>query len=124
MQRRQRVVVVGSGFGGLSLIRKLRRVPVDITLADKRNYHLFQPLLYQVSTAALSPSEIAYPARSIFRNARNVTVLLDEAVGVDLDGRRLLLRDSQPLDYDILVLATGVEYNYFGHPEWRDIAPA
>ena len=124
MQRRQRVVVVGSGFGGLSLILKLHRVPVDITLVDRRNYHLFQPLLYQVATAALSSTEIAHPTRSIFRNARNVTVLLDEAVGVDLDARKLLLRDNQPLDYDVLVLATGVEYNYFGHPEWRDIAPS
>lgn len=124
MQRRQRVVIVGSGFGGLSLILKLQRVPVDITLVDRRNYHLFQPLLYQVATAALSSTEIAYPTRSIFRNARNVTVLLDEAVGVDLDARKLLLRDNQPLGYDVLVLATGVEYDYFGHPEWRDIAPS
>lgn len=124
IQRRQRVVVVGCGFGGLSLILKLRHAPVDITLVDKRNYHLFQPLLYQVATAALSAAEVAHPARSIFRNARNVTVLLDEAVGVEPDARKLLLRGSQPLDYDVLVLATGVEYNYFGHPEWRDIAPS
>jgi NADH:ubiquinone reductase (H+-translocating) len=124
MQRRQRVVVVGSGFGGLSLMLKLQSAPVDITLVDRRNYHLFQPLLYQVATAALSSTEIAHPTRSIFRNARNVTVLLDEAVGVDLGARKLLLRDNQPLEYDVLVLATGVEYDYFGHPEWRHVAPS
>jgi len=124
MQRRQRVVVVGGGFGGLSLIGKLRRAPVDIVLVDRRNYHLFQPLLYQVATAALAAPEIAQPIRAMLRNAGNVTVLLDEAVGVDPKARKLVLRDNQALDYDLLVLATGVEYDYFAHPDWRALAPS
>ena len=124
MQKRPRVVVVGGGFGGLSLIEKLHRAPFDITLVDRRNYHLFQPLLYQVATAALSATEIAEPIRSILRSAGNTTVLLDEVVGVNPGTRTLLLRDNKPLEYDFLVLATGVEYDYFGHPEWREFAPS
>lgn len=124
MQTKPRVVVVGGGFGGLTLIRKLRRAPVDIILVDRRNHHLFQPLLYQVATAALAGTEIAQPTRSILRDAPNVTVLLDEAIGVQPDHRRLLLRDNKVLAYDVLVVATGVEYDYFGHPEWRRFAPS
>src|SRR5579875_3502547 len=124
MAQKPRVVVVGGGFGGLSLIQGLRRAPVDIVLVDRRNHHLFQPLLYQVATAALSPAEIAQPIRAILRGVPNVTVLLDEAVGVDAVSRRLLLRDGEALEYDFLVLATGVEYDYFGHPGWREVAPS
>ena len=123
MQKKPRVVVVGGGFGGLSLVQKLRRAAVDIILVDRRNHHLFQPLLYQVATAALSGSEIAQPTRSILRNAANVTVLLNQVVGVQPEQRVLMLSEQQTLAYDMLVVATGVEYDYFGHPEWRAFAP-
>ncbi|HZA93788.1 MAG TPA: NAD(P)/FAD-dependent oxidoreductase [Gemmatimonadales bacterium] len=120
----QRVVVVGGGFAGLTLIQHLRHAPVNIVLIDRCNHHVFQPLLYQVATAALSPDEIAEPTRSILRNARNVTVRLDEAVGVDTARRQLLLREGGSLAYDYLVLATGVEYDYFGHDGWSTFAPS
>ena len=113
--RRQSVVVVGGGFAGLNLIQHLRDAPVNIVLVDRCNHHLFQPLLYQVATAALAPTEIAEPTRSILRNARNVTVRLDEAIGVEPARRQILLRAGGSLAYDYLVLATGVEYDYFGH---------
>src|SRR6185437_15616009 len=122
--RRPRVVVVGCGFGGLTLIRHLRHAPVDIVLIDRCNHHVFQPLLYQVATAALSPGEIAEPSRSILRRARNVTVMLDEMIGIDRAHREVLLREGAPLAYDYLVLATGVEYDYFGHDEWAEFAPS
>src|SRR3954451_5005538 len=111
----QTVVVVGGGFGGLTLIQHLRIVQVNIILIDRCNHHGFHPLLYQAATAAPSPYEIAEPTRSILRNARNVTVRLDEAIGVDPARRQLLLREGGRLGYDYLVLATGVEYDYFGH---------
>jgi NADH:ubiquinone reductase (H+-translocating) len=120
----QRVVIVGGGFAGLTLIMHLRDAPVDIVLIDRCNHHLFQPLLYQVATAALAPDEIAEPTRSIFRNARNVTVTLDEAIGVDSARRQVLLREGGSLAYDYLVLATGVEYDYFGHDTWTTFAPS
>ncbi|HEY8288048.1 MAG TPA: NAD(P)/FAD-dependent oxidoreductase, partial [Acetobacteraceae bacterium] len=121
--QRPNVVVVGGGFAGLTLIHQLRGAPVNIVLVDRCNHHVFQPLLYQVATAALSPAEIAEPTRSILRNARNVTVMLDEAIGVDRANRRLLLREGRGLPYDYLVLATGVEYDYFGHDDWAAFAP-
>ena len=120
----QRVVIVGGGFAGLTLIMHLRDAPVDIVLIDRCNHHLFQPLLYQVATAALAPDEIAEPTRSIFRNARNVTVTLDEAIEVDSARRQVLLREGGSLAYDYLVLATGVEYDYFGHDTWTTFAPS
>ena len=120
----QTVVVVGGGFAGLTLIQHLRHAPVNIVLIDRCNHHVFQPLLYQVATAALSPDEIAEPTRSILRNARNVTVRLDEAIGVDPARRQLLLREGGSLGYDYLVLATGVEYDYFGHDTWTAFAPS
>jgi NADH dehydrogenase len=122
--QRQRVVIVGGGFAGLTLIQHLRHTPVDIVLIDRCNHHLFQPLLYQVATAALAPDEIAQPTRSILRNERNVTVRLDEAVGVDPARRQVLLRQGGSLAYDYLVLATGVEYDYFGHDTWATFAPS
>jgi NADH dehydrogenase len=123
-----RVVVVGGGFGGLQAVHKLRRAPVEVTLVDRRNFHLFQPLTYQVATGALSPGEIAYPLRSIFKRHRNVHVLLAEASGFDLGARRVLLRgvDGLPtppsLDYDTLIVAGGSRYSYFGHDDWRATA--
>ncbi|MGE0714676.1 MAG: NAD(P)/FAD-dependent oxidoreductase [Alphaproteobacteria bacterium] len=119
---RLRVVVVGAGFGGLSATKALASAPVDVTLVDRRNHHLFQPLLYQVATAGLSPSEIAQPIRAIVRRQRNVRVLLGEVTGIDADGRAVLL-GRRRIPYDRLVLATGARHAYFGHDEWEPHAP-
>ena len=117
-----RVVIVGGGFGGLYAARALRRAPVQVTVVDRRNHHVFQPLLYQVAMAALSPGDIASPIRWILRRQKNVEVLLAEATGVDLAGHRLLLKDGE-LGYDYLIVATGATHAYFGHDEWRRVAP-
>jgi NADH dehydrogenase len=125
------VVIVGGGFGGLAAARKLARAPVRITLIDRHNYHLFQPLLYQVATAALSPGDIASPIRWILRRQQNVRVLLADARSVDVSRRTVVLdagpqdrsADSDELPYDYLILATGATHAYFGHPEWADRAP-
>jgi NADH dehydrogenase len=123
------VVVVGGGFGGLQAALHLARLPVDVTLIDRRNFHLFQPLAYQVATGALSPAEIAYPLRRIFRRRANVRVLLAEVTDVDLDARLVRLREvagERPLGavpYDMLIVATGAQYNYFGNDRWRMPAP-
>jgi NADH:ubiquinone reductase (H+-translocating) len=116
------VVVVGGGFGGLYAARALRRAPVRVTLVDRRNHHLFQPLLYQVAMAALSPGDIASPIRWILRRQRNVDVRLAEALAVDVAGQRLLLDDGV-LTYDFLIVATGATHAYFGRDEWRAVAP-
>lgn len=116
------VVVVGAGFGGLNAVRALARAAVRVTLVDRRNHHLFQPLLYQVATAALSPADIAYPVRAIFRRQRNASVLLADAAGIDRAGRTLLLSDGR-LPYDWLVIATGASHAYFGHDAWERNAP-
>ena len=116
-----RVVIVGGGFGGLYAARALASAPVRITLIDRRNYHLFRPMLYQVATGLLSADEIAAPLRSILTR-RNVEVLLDDVIGVDAQARRVHLRHHDP-PYDFLILATGIQYNYFGHDEWQQIAP-
>jgi NADH dehydrogenase len=116
------VVIVGGGFGGLYAARRLARHPVRVTVVDRRNHHLFQPLLYQVATAGLSPADIASPLRSVLRDARNVAVLLAEAERVDLTGRRILLEDGE-LAYDVLILATGASHSYFGHDDWELLAP-
>jgi NADH dehydrogenase len=122
MPSRPHVVIVGGGFGGLYAAKGLLRAPVDITLVDRENHHLFQPLLYEVATAALSPADIAAPIRSIFAGKRQVEVLLGEAVGVDLDERRLRLSDGA-VPYDSLIVATGVTHSYFGHDAWAVHAP-
>ena len=116
------VVIVGGGFGGLYAARELARYPVRVTLVDRHNYHLFQPLLYQVATATLSPGEIAEPIRAILRKHRNVRVLLAEATSVDLANRRVVLADGE-LRYDYLILAPGAGHSYFGHEEWAPLAP-
>jgi NADH dehydrogenase len=116
------VVILGGGFGGLYAAFGLRRAPVRVTLVDRRNHHLFQPLLYQVATAALSPGDIAQPIRHVLRDATNVSVVLAEATAVDVAGRRLLLADGE-IAYDYLVLAAGASHAYFGHEEWRAHAP-
>lgn len=117
-----RVVIVGGGFGGLYAAKALARAPVRVTLVDKRNHHLFQPLLYQVAAAALNPSDIAVPLRAVLRRQKNLTVILAEATGVDLAGRRLLLADGA-LPYDFLILATGATHSYFGNDGWARHAP-
>ena len=121
---RPRVVIVGAGFAGINAAKGLRRAPVDITLVDRRNFHLFQPLLYQVATAALNPSDIAYPIRSVFRRQRNITdILLALVTDVDVDQRSVTLDDGASLPYDYLVLATGATHSYFGNDQWSDTAP-
>jgi NADH dehydrogenase len=119
-----RVVIVGGGFGGLYAARDLGRdARVDLTVIDRRNFHLFQPLLYQVATGALAPGEIAQPLRSILRRNRNTTVLLGEAVGIDPERREVLMADGGPIAYDTLVVASGARHSYFGHDEWAPFAP-
>lgn len=120
--QRPRVVIVGAGFGGLFAARGLARAAVDLTLIDRHNYHLFQPLLYQVATAGLPPSDIAWPIRSVLHRQRNATVLLDEVVGVDLHARRVELR-ARSVPFDYLILAVGSTHSYFGHEHWRGVAP-
>ena len=122
-QRRARVVIVGGGFGGLHAARSLAHLPVDVTLVDRRNHHLFQPLLYQVALAVLSPADIAQPIRSILRRQQNADVLMDEVVGIDAADRQLSLASGARLNYDYLVLATGATHSYFGHDQWRPLAP-
>ncbi|NKJ07864.1 NAD(P)/FAD-dependent oxidoreductase [Rhizobium sp. SG741] len=117
------VVIVGGGFGGLQLANDLKGAPVRITLIDRRNHHLFQPLLYQVATTLLATSEIAWPIRSFFRDRPEVTTLLAEVVGVDSEAHQVLLKGGQTIAYDTLVLATGATHAYFGHDEWEPVAP-
>lgn len=121
MDRRPHVVIIGGGFGGLAAARALARAPVNVTLIDRRNHHLFQPLLYQVATAALNPSDIAYPIRAALAKQRNVRVLLAEATSIDVTKRHVVLDDGA-LDYDYLVVATGATHSYFGK-EWGQVAP-
>jgi NADH dehydrogenase len=117
-----RVVIVGGGFGGLYAAQALRRAPVQVTLVDRRNFHLFQPLLYQVATGGLSPGEVASPLRYVLRRQRNARVLLGEVVDIDVAARRVVLSDGA-LDYDVLVVAAGATHHYFGHDEWAARAP-
>jgi len=118
-----RVVIIGGGFGGLYAAKGLRDAPVRITLVDRRNYHLFQPLLYQVATAALNPSDIAYPIRAILRKQKNASVILGDVTSIDLHKRVVQLADGAALAYDYLIVATGATHSYFGHHEWEKAAP-
>jgi NADH dehydrogenase len=118
-----RVVIVGAGFGGLEVAKGLPDVPARITVLDRHNYNLFQPLLYQVATAALSPADVAVPIRSVLHGA-NTEMLLDEVTGIDRSGHLVATRDGRCIGFDILVLATGSTYNYFGHSEWEPLAPS
>jgi len=116
------VVIVGAGFAGLTLARELG-APVRVTIVDRANHHLFQPLLYQVATAALSAPDISYPIRSILRGRRHTEVLLGNVVQIDLAAREIGLADGARLDYDFLILAPGTRHSYFSHPEWEAFAP-
>src|SRR3954452_24689160 len=117
------VVILGGGFAGLYAARGLRRAPVRVTLIDRRNHHLFQPMLYQVATAALNPSDIAAPIRSVLRNQPNAEVLLAEVSTIDVPTRRVTLTDGSQIAYDYLIVATGAHHSYFGHNEWEVLAP-
>ena len=121
-ERPPHIVLVGAGFGGLAAARAMRRAPVRITIVDRSNHHLFQPLLYQVATAALSPADIAAPIRRIFRHQANVTVMLADAIAINVTDKRVALLDGS-VDYDILILATGATHAYFGHDDWAEHAP-
>ena len=121
-ERRPHVVVIGGGFAGLHATRELARAPVRITLLDRRNHHLFQPLLYQVATAALNPSDIAYPIRSVLRRQKNARVLLADVTRIDTAARRVEF-DGGAIDYDDLIVATGATHSYFGHLDWERLAP-
>jgi NADH dehydrogenase len=120
---RKRVVIVGGGFGGIHAAMGLADLPVDITIVDRRNYHVFQPLLYQVALAVLSPADIAQPIRSIVRDKKNVDVLMDECIGFDVARSRVKLKTGTELEYDYLVLATGSTHSYFGKDDWAALAP-
>src|SRR5579884_1293571 len=117
-----RVVIVGAGFGGLQAARALAHAPVRVTVIDRYNHHLFQPLLYQVASAALSPADISYPIRGVLRHQKNTEVLLGEVTGVDTQ-EQLVLMGELAVPYDYLVIATGATHNYFGHNEWARYAP-
>ncbi len=120
---RPRVIIVGAGFGGLHAAKALRHLPVDITVLDRRNHHTFQPLLYQVALAVLSPADIAQPIRGILHKQTNTQVLMDEVTGIDIEQRQVALGSGANLPYDYLVLATGATHSYFGHDEWASLAP-
>jgi NADH dehydrogenase len=122
MSDRHHVVIVGGGFGGLSAALALKNIPVQVTLIDRRNFHLFQPLLYQVATGALSPANIAAPLRNVLRRQKNARVILGEVSDIDVAGRCVVTRDSR-IAYDSLIVATGARHTYFGHDDWERIAP-
>ena len=120
---RPRVVIVGGGFAGLHAANGLARLPVDVTIVDRRNHHTFQPLLYQVALAVLSPADIAQPIRTILRKHRNTQVLMDEVIGIDVSARQVALGSGAQLPFDYLILATGATHSYFANPEWAPLAP-
>ncbi|MGF1616799.1 MAG: NAD(P)/FAD-dependent oxidoreductase [Acidimicrobiia bacterium] len=124
MPDRAQVVIIGAGFGGLNAAKSLKNVDVDVTIIDRRNFHLFQPLLYQVASAALNPSDIAYPIRSVFRRQRNVRrIVMGEVVGLDLERRRVKLDEGADVSFDYLVVASGATHSYFGNEQWSEFAP-
>lgn len=124
ISNRPNVVIVGAGFGGLETARHLATAPVSVTIVDRQNHHLFQPLLYQVAAASVAPSEIAWPIRGLLNSFNNVTTLLGNVVGLDVEKSLVLVEDERPLPFDYLVLATGARHSYFGHDEWAPHAPS
>src|SRR4249920_247679 len=119
---RPKVVIAGAGFGGIEAARALTKAPVDVTIVDRQNHHCFQPLLYQVATAALSPADVAWPIRHMLARQRNATVLMEEVRAIDHDAR-LVITDGVNVPFDYLVIATGATHSYFGHDEWAPFAP-
>jgi NADH dehydrogenase len=124
MEEKHRVVILGGGFGGLNAAQKLKRAQVDVILIDRRNFHLFQPLMYQVATGSLSPGEIAAPLRGVLSKQKNTQVLLGEAADIDADAKRVILRDGGAFPYDSLIVATGSQTSYYGNDAWREWAPS
>ncbi len=124
MEQQHRVVILGGGFGGLNAAQKLSGAPVEVTLIDRRNFHLFQPLLYQVATGSLSPGEIAAPLRGVLSRQKNAQVLLGEAADIEPDEKRVILRDSATIPYDSLIVSTGSQTSYYGNDSWREWAPS
>jgi NADH dehydrogenase len=124
MQQKHRVIILGGGFGGLAAAKNLKRPPVEVTLIDRRNFHLFQPLMYQIATGSLSPGDIAAPLRSVLSKQKNTQVLLGEAADVDPDAKRVILRDGAWFEYDTLIVATGSQTSYYGNDSWREWAPS
>src|ERR1700678_2984634 len=124
MSERVKVVIVGGGFGGISAAQHLNSNLVDVTLIDRRNYHLFQPLLYQVATGSLSPGEIAAPLRSVLSHQKNTRVLLGSVTDIDPISKRVLLEDGASFEYDSLIVAAGSQSSYYGHDAWREWAPS
>lgn len=120
---KKKVVIIGGGFGGISVAKKLKGTGLNITIVDKRNHHLFQPLLYQVATAALSPGDVAVPIRSIFSSQKNITTVLGEVVSVSKQDQSITLKNGRIIEFDYLVIASGAEYNYFGNDDWKELAP-
>ena len=124
MAEKHRVLILGGGFGGLYAAQALRHAPVELTVLDRRNFHMFQPLLYQVATGSLSPGDVAAPLRAVLRKQKNTRVLLGDAADIDPTAKRVLLRDGGEIEYDSLIVATGAQSAYFGHDEWREWAPS
>lgn len=122
--RRVQVVVIGGGFAGLKVVKNLAQQPVDVLLIDRNNFHLFQPMLYQVATAGLASTAVAAPIREVLRHQGNATVMMAEVTGIDAGAQRVLLANEEPVHYDYLIVATGASTNYFGHPEWSKLAPS
>ena len=123
LQKRPHIVIIGAGFGGMQAAKELGKLPVEVTVIDRNNYHLFQPMLYQVATANLSPSDIAIPIRAMLAEQHNTGVLMAEVTGIDTQGQQVLMGDNYSIHYDYLVIATGATSNYFGHPQWQQYAP-
>src|SRR2546428_12594125 len=123
MAGRHGAVIIGGGFGGLRAARALKSAPVDVTLIDRRNYHLFQPLLYQVATGSLSPGQIAAPIRGVLSRQKNTRVLMGEVVDLDPVAKRVVLADGATFEYDSLIVAAGPQTSYYGHDLWRGMAP-
>ena len=119
-----RVVILGGGFGGLYAAKSLKHAPVELAVVDRRNFHLFQPLLYQVATGSLSPGEISAPIRSVLSKQKNTRVMLEEAVDLDPQAKIVHLRDGGQIEYDSLIVATGSQSSYFGNGKWREWAPS